>query len=251
MNILAIIPARYQSSRFPGKPLADILGKPMIQYVYERTSKVVDTIVATDDKRIFEAVNHFGGQVVMTGTHHKSGTDRCSEALTLWEKKRHTSFDVVLNIQGDEPLIEPGQIRELISCFDNPSTVIATLMRRITSHSELFNPNIPKVITGNDHHALYFSRTPVPYLRDIPTDQWLNHHTFYKHIGLYGFKKEILHKVTGLPPSSLETAESLEQLRWLQNGFPINTFISSYDNHMVDTPGDLEKVIRILSSDNK
>ncbi|NOY38062.1 MAG: 3-deoxy-manno-octulosonate cytidylyltransferase [Chlorobi bacterium] len=251
MNILAVIPARYQSSRFPGKPLADILGKPMIQHVYERTSKVTETVVATDDKRIFTKVNDFGGRVVMTGIHHKSGTDRCFEALNIWEEQRGVSVDIVLNIQGDEPLIEPEQIRELISCFNDPSTMIATLIRKITSHSELINSNIPKVITDNDHHALYFSRTPIPYLRDLPPDQWLKHHTFYKHIGLYGFKKEILQKVTGLPTSSLETAESLEQLRWLQNGFSINTFISSYDNHMVDTPGDLEKIISLLSCTHK
>lgn len=251
MNFLAIIPARYASSRFPGKPLADIAGKPMIRHVYDRTSNVVETVVATDDTRIYKALHESGGNVVMTGTHHQSGTDRCAEALDLWEQETGKSFDTVLNIQGDEPLIREGQIRELIACFDNPETLIATLASKITLFDDLINPNIPKVIPDAQQHALYFSRTPIPYLRNFPRESWLEHHTYYKHVGLYGFKKEILKKITRLPASPLELAESLEQLRWLENGIPITVGISDYDNHMVDTPEDLEKIRKILAEEMK
>jgi 3-deoxy-manno-octulosonate cytidylyltransferase (CMP-KDO synthetase) len=237
---IGIIPARYASTRFPGKPLALIQGKPMIQRVYEQASKVLDTVyVATDDERIFEAVKEFGGRVIMTSTSHSSGTDRCAEAITRVEQELGEQFDVVLNIQGDEPFIEPQQISLLMECFEQPQTQIATLVKTASLPDEIFNPNRPKVVLGSNQQALYFSRSPIPFIRGAEKEDWLRSAKFYLHIGLYAFRKEILLKVTRLPQSALEKAESLEQLRWLENGFHITTRITTYDSFGIDTPEDL------------
>jgi len=247
MKFLAVIPARYGSTRFPGKPLADILGKPMVQHVYERSRQVLETLIATDDDRIYQRVLQFGGNVVMTAMDHPSGTDRCAEAVTLWEQKTGNHYEIILNIQGDEPLIEPGQIRELLDCFRSGDVRIATLIRKITDPGDLENPGIPKVVAGKSGRALYFSRSTIPYLRNIAPGQWADNHTFYKHIGMYGFRKEVLMEITRLEPTPLEQAESLEQLRWLENGYPVTVKESRFDNDMVDTQEDLAKIVRRLS----
>jgi 3-deoxy-manno-octulosonate cytidylyltransferase (CMP-KDO synthetase) len=237
---IGIIPARYASTRFPGKPLAIIQGRPMIQRVYEQALKVLDTVfVATDDQRIFKAVKEFGGRVIMTSTSHSSGTDRCAEAITLVEQELGEQFDVVLNIQGDEPFIEPQQISLLMECFDQPGTQIATLVKTASLADEVFNPNRPKVVLGSNLQALYFSRSPIPFVRGAEKEDWPGSAKFYLHIGLYAFRKDVLLEITRLPPSSLEKAESLEQLRWLENGFQIAVRITSYDSFGIDTPEDL------------
>jgi 3-deoxy-manno-octulosonate cytidylyltransferase (CMP-KDO synthetase) len=237
---IGIIPARYASTRFPGKPLALIQGKPMIQRVYEQASKVLDMVyVATDDERIFKAVKEFGGRVIMTSATHTSGTDRCAEAVLLVEKELGELFDVVLNIQGDEPFIEPQQISLLMECFEQPQTQIATLVKKALLPEEVFNPNRPKVVIGTDWQALYFSRSPIPFIRGAEKEDWLLSENFYLHIGLYAFRKDVLLDVTRLPPSSLEKAESLEQLRWIENGFHIVVRETTYDSFGIDTPEDL------------
>jgi 3-deoxy-manno-octulosonate cytidylyltransferase (CMP-KDO synthetase) len=237
---IGIIPARYASTRFPGKPLALIQGKPMIQRVYEQASKVLDMVyVATDDERIFKAVKEFGGRVIMTSASHSSGTDRCAEAVVRVEEELGEKFDVVLNIQGDEPFIEPRQISLLMECFDQPRTQIATLVKEASIPEEVFNPNRPKVVLGSNQQALYFSRSPIPYIRGAEKEDWLATTKFYLHIGLYAFRKEVLLEVTRLPQSSLEKAESLEQLRWIENGFHITVRVTTYDSFGVDTPEDL------------
>jgi len=237
---IGIIPARYASTRFPGKPLALIQGKPMIQRVYEQASKVLDRVyVATDDERIFKAVKEFGGRVIMTSTSHSSGTDRCAEAIGRVEQELEEQFDVVLNIQGDEPFIEPRQISLLMECFEQPETQIATLVKIAALPDEVFNPNRPKVVLGSNQQALYFSRSPVPYVRGAEKENWLQSATYYLHIGLYAFRKEVLLEITRLPQSALEKAESLEQLRWLENGFHIAVRTTAYDSFGIDTPEDL------------
>ena len=218
MKFLGIIPARYASTRFPGKPLADIAGKPMIQRVYEQVAGLLDDItVATDDDRIFQAVQDFGGKVVMTSSNHRSGTDRCYEALT----KTGGNFDVVINIQGDEPFIKPSQIELLKTCFTDKKTQIATLVKPFPTDVDfevLFNPNTPKVILNANREAIYFSRSVIPYIRGKQYTEWLNSFVFYKHIGIYAYKSNVLGEITALPQSALELAESLEQLRWIENG---------------------------------
>ena len=250
MKFIAIIPARYASTRFPAKPLALLGGKPVIQRVYEQVSKVLDSVVvATDDDRIFDAVVAFGGRVVMTSTDHSSGTDRCYEALC----KQNEEFDVVINVQGDEPFIEPSQLRAIMSCFDDPDTDIATLVKPFVESDgleALENPNTPKVVVGGDMTALYFSRSVIPYLRGIERGDWLRRHTFYKHIGMYAFRRDALREVTLLPQSSLEKAESLEQLRWLENGYKIGVGISDVETIGIDTPEDLERAEAFLKSKN-
>lgn len=237
---IGIIPARYASTRFPGKPLAMIQGKIMIQRVYEQASKVLEMVyVATDDERIFRAVKEFGGRVIMTSASHSSGTDRCAEAISLVERETNEQFDVVLNIQGDEPFIEPQQISLLMECFEQPHTQIATLVKTATLPEEVFNPNRPKVVLGSDQQALYFSRSPIPCIRGVEREDWLSSAKFYLHIGMYAFRKDILLAVTRLPQSVLEKAESLEQLRWLENGFRIVVRITAYDSFGIDTPEDL------------
>jgi 3-deoxy-manno-octulosonate cytidylyltransferase (CMP-KDO synthetase) len=237
-----IIPARYASSRFPGKPLVTIGGKPMIQRVYEQALKSIDTVyVATDDQRIFDAVSGFGGKAVMTSPEHKSGTDRCAEAAGEIMRLNGTSIDVVVNIQGDEPFIRPEQIDQLMSCFDDESVNIATLIHRVEPGEDIFNPNHPKVILDKSGNAIYFSRAAIPYIRDTEKDKWTSRHIYYKHLGLYAYRTGTLNRITSLPGSSLEKAESLEQNRWLENGFKIRTALTDWESICIDTPDDLER----------
>lgn len=244
MRFVGIIPARYASTRFPGKPLAEIRGKSMIQRVYEQASLALETVfVATDDERIFNAVKKFGGEVVMTSVHHKSGTDRCAEAIEIVEKEKGFKSDVVLNVQGDEPFIEPQQLELVKSCFYQKNTEIATLVREIPSAEELFDPNRPKVVVNKMQEAVYFSRTAIPYVRGREPGAWLASHVFYMHIGLYGFRRDILDEITNLPQSPLELAESLEQLRWIESGYRISVRTTIYESFGVDTPEDLAKLL--------
>ena len=247
MKFVGIIPARYASTRFPGKPLADILGQSMIQRVYERASQVLETVVvATDDQRIFHAVVKFGGRVVMTSENHKTGTDRCYEALT----KLSETYDVIINIQGDEPFIAMEQIEALKNCFVSDQIQLATLVKPFdtnTSFVELENPNTPKVVLSQTGEAICFSRSVIPYVRGIDKDRWASAHTFYKHIGIYAYRADILEKITQMSQTPLEKAESLEQLRWLEHGLHIHTAVTLADNHSIDTPEDLERVIKLMN----
>lgn len=246
MKYLGIIPARYASTRFPAKPLAMLGGKRVIERVYGQVSGVLDDAwVATDDERIADAVRAFGGQVVMTSVHHKSGTDRCREAF----EKIGRPFDVVVNIQGDEPFIQPSQLEAVKACFSDPATQIATLVKPFSPDDgleALENPNSPKVVVDARMNALYFSRSVIPYLRNVDRTEWLARHTFYKHIGLYAYRAEVLAEITSLPQSSLELAESLEQLRWLQNGYTIKVGVTQVETIGIDTPQDLERAERFL-----
>jgi 3-deoxy-manno-octulosonate cytidylyltransferase (CMP-KDO synthetase) len=237
MKILGIIPARYASTRFPGKPLVDIGGKSMIQRVYEQAKKCPDlaeVIVATDDKRIFDHVVGFHGMVVITSAEHQSGTDRCAEVAL-----NHPEYDVIINIQGDEPYIDPAQISKLAECFKDPSTQIATLVKKVQNEQELFNPNSPKAVVNKHSEAVYFSRSPLPYIRGQEQQNWLQHYTYFKHIGIYGYRADILQQITKLPVSPLEKAESLEQLRWIENGYKIKVAETEFETFAVDTPEDL------------
>lgn len=239
---IGIIPARYASSRFPGKALADIHGKPMIRHVYERTAKALETVyVATDDERIYKAVRSFGGRVVMTAAGHTSGTDRCAEAVLLAESECGEVFDVVINVQGDEPYIEPAQLELLKECFDG-DTQIATLVKSSGSLDAILDPNRPKVVINSNLEALYFSRSPIPYIQGKEVAEWPVFHNFYLHIGLYGFQKKVLLSITKLPQSTLEKAESLEQLRWIENGYRITVRITTHDSFGIDTPEDLARL---------
>lgn len=246
MKFIAIIPARYASTRFPGKPLANMGGKPMIQRVYEQVKKAVDDVwVATDDTRIFETVESFGGKAVMTSPDHKSGTDRIQEAYT----KIGGGFDVVINVQGDEPFIQPGQIEALKNCFDSKEVELATLVKPFKKEDGfdvLFNPNSPKVVINKMNEAIYFSRSIVPYIRDVHHTEWLDKHTFYKHIGMYAYRSDILNEITKLPQSSLEKAESLEQLRWIENGYRIRVGYTDVETIGIDTLEDMEKALVFL-----
>ena len=246
MRFLGLIPARYASTRFPGKPLADIGGKPMIQRVYEQVCGCLDEVcVATDDERIYRAVEAFGGKVVMTSPAHRSGTDRCAAAMG----KVPGRFDVIVNIQGDEPFIQPLQIEQLKACFDSPRVEIATLVRPFRPEEgweALQNPNSPKVVLNRRGEAMYFSRSVIPYLRRVASvEQWPAEHVFYKHIGIYAYRRDVLTALASLPQTPLETAESLEQLRWLESGYRIRAAVTEIENLAVDTPEDLQ---RILSS---
>ncbi|WP_319482360.1 3-deoxy-manno-octulosonate cytidylyltransferase [uncultured Draconibacterium sp.] len=244
MNFIGIIPARYQSSRFPGKPLAKIKDKPMIQWVYENASKALPYVcVATDDDRIFEAVKTFGGEVVKTLSSHQSGTDRCAEAALIIAKKH--PVDIVVNIQGDEPFVKPEQIELIKSCFES-ETEIATLVKKVNSQEELFNPNRPKVVLDKNDFALYFSRSPIPYFRGEENKNWVKKHTFWSHIGMYAFKADVLQKITQLEQGKLELAESLEQLRWLENGYKIKTAETTSATIGIDTPEDLEAALQLF-----
>ena len=241
-HFAGIIPARYASSRFPGKTLAFIGSKTLIQRVYEQTCKSLDIVyVATDDKRIYDAVLNFGGLAVMTSSEHQSGTDRCAEAVTKISTETGNAIDIAVNIQGDEPFIRPEQIDLLISCFSDKSVEIATLVRRAEPEEDIFNPNQPKVILDSNSNAIYFSRATIPFIRDAEMKDWSVKHTYYKHIGLYAYRTEVLKKITLLPRSPLEIAESLEQNRWLENGFRIRTAFTKWESIGIDTPGDLEK----------
>ncbi|MCD8030275.1 MAG: 3-deoxy-manno-octulosonate cytidylyltransferase [Bacteroides sp.] len=241
MKFLGIIPARYASTRFPGKPLAILAGKPMVQRVYEQVCGLLDEVyVATDDPRIQEAVKAFGGKVVMTSPNHKSGTDRCYEAYTHIGGE----FDVVINIQGDEPFVHSSQIELLKQCYQDESTQIATLVKPFSASDGwevICNPNSPKVVFSKHMQALYFSRSVIPYLRGEEPEKWPASHTYYKHIGLYAYRAEVLREITSLPQSSLELAESLEQLRWLENGYVIRVGVTDIETIGIDTPEDLER----------
>ncbi|MBL7885048.1 MAG: 3-deoxy-manno-octulosonate cytidylyltransferase [Bacteroidia bacterium] len=242
MTFVGIIPARYASTRFPGKPLVDINGKTMIQRVYEQAQKakcLSAVVVATDDERIEKHVKDFGGNVVITSVSHQSGTDRCFEAI----RKFNPNTEVVINIQGDEPFIHPEQIEMVASCFTSKETQLATLVKKINSNEELFNTNIPKVVLNTKKEAIYFSRQTIPYLRGKESNEWLSFHTYYKHIGIYAYRSDILAKITALSPSQLELSESLEQLRWIENGYKINTEITDFESVAIDTPEDLKKLI--------
>lgn len=243
MKILGIIPARYASTRFPGKPLVEINGKTMIMRVYEQSAKVFEFVyVATDDARIYDHVNSCGGKAVMTSDLHVSGTDRCSEALDSISEKLNCKFDVVVNIQGDEPFINPMQLELLVSCFENESTQIATLVKVITNNNDIFDSNKPKVVLDKNNNAIYFSRSPIPYLRNIEQDNWVAKNVFYKHIGLYAYRANVLHEIVKLPISNLEKAESLEQLRWIENVYNISTKITDIETLSIDTPDDLKSI---------
>ncbi len=250
MNVLGIIPARWASVRFPGKPLVKIGDKSMINRVFEQSSKALNhVVVATDDDRIVEEVNRFGGKVVKTGTEHRSGTDRCMEALDIYEKMSNTKFDIVVNIQGDEPFVQIQQISDIVKCFETNNKVeIATLIKKITDNEALFNPNNPKVIVNNRREALYFSRATIPYIVDVDKSEWLNHYTFYEHLGLYAYSVEALRQITKLQQSPLETTESLEQNRWLENGFKIVVTETDQANISIDTPEDLDNVLRQMQN---
>lgn len=247
MNFIGIIPARYQSTRFPGKPLVYLGDKPIIRWVYENARKALDEVyVATDDERIYEAVVAFGGNAVYTSTNHQSGTDRCAEAaLKVAEKLR---FDAIINIQGDEPFIRPEQIEGLKACFANPETQIATLIKPITNPAEIININRPKVVINKNQEAMYFSRSPIPFVRDCQSEEWVNKHTFYSHVGMYAYRFDILLELTKLPVGILEKAESLEQLRWLENDYRIMTAQTTYENIGIDTPEDLEHAKKFLTT---
>lgn len=237
-----IIPARYASSRFPGKPLVMIGDKPMIRHVYEQASRALDIVyVATDDMRISDTVRSFGGKVVMTSPDHQSGTDRCAEALDLIVKETGLSVDVVVNIQGDEPFIRPEQINLLTGCFSDKNVEIATLVRKAGPDEDIFNPNQPKVILDVKGNAIYFSRAAIPYIRDKEKKDWSHTHTYYKHIGLYAYKAETLKSITLMPRTRLEITESLEQNRWIENGIKIRTAVTDRESVCIDTPQDLEK----------
>ena len=243
MNTIGIIPARYNSTRFPGKPLIKIGGKTMIRRVYERcTLSLNNVIVATDDKRIRKEVEGFGGHAIMTSTDHKSGTDRCAEAITLYQKSCNKPVDVVINIQGDEPFLDPAILSHLSKSFIDPKIRISTLVKKITNKKEIFDPNLPKVVIDKNGMALYFSRSPIPYVSNIEKTKWVVEYPFYKHIGIYAFRKEVLMELTQLPFSSLEQAESLEQNRWLENGYRIHVEETEHESISIDTPEDLEKI---------
>ena len=241
LKFAGIIPARYASSRFPGKPLALIGNKLMIQIVHEQASLALENVyVATDDQRIYDAVENFGGKVIMTSAAHRSGTDRCAEAA---EKIASAGIipDVIVNIQGDEPFIRPEQISTLMECFSDTRVNIATLIRKVRPDENLFDPNQPKAIIDNEGFAIYFSRAAIPYLRDSGMNEWAGKHTFFKHIGLYAYRFSTLTQITELPPGNLEKAESLEQNRWIEYGFRIKTALTIWENIGIDTPEDLEK----------
>ncbi|MDA9554894.1 3-deoxy-manno-octulosonate cytidylyltransferase [Pelobium sp.] len=245
MKILGVIPARYASTRFQGKPLIDLAGKSMIQRVYEqclKASSLIDLVVATDDQRIADAVKAFNGKVVMTADHHQSGTDRCAEVIS-----KMPDFHAVINIQGDEPLINPEQIDLLATCFNDKNTVLATLVKQIKSNEELFNFNTPKVILNKKSEAIYFSRQVIPHLRNVSEADYLNQQNFYKHIGIYGYETKTLKDISQLPIGMLEKAEMLEQLRWIENGYAIKVAVTQHESLAIDSPEDVEKVLAALN----
>lgn len=246
MKVIGIIPARYASTRFPGKPLVLLGGMTIIERVYRQVEGLLDDVaVATDDDRIFDAVRAFGGKAIMTSTSHRSGTDRVMEAYT----KVGEEYDVIVNIQGDEPFIQPEQIKLLCQCFDNDKVDIATLVKPFVDTDGLIaleNPNSPKVVFDNQMHAMYFSRSVIPYLRGVDKEEWLSKHTFYKHIGLYAYRAKALKQITSLPQSTLELSESLEQLRWIENGFTIKVGITNQETIGIDTPEDLMRAEQFL-----
>lgn len=247
MKFLGIIPARYGSTRLAGKPLADIKGKPMIQWVYEKVQQVLDDVyVATDDERILRAVEDFGGKAVITSVNHTTGTNRCLEALDKINSLSSHPFDVVINIQGDEPMIDPSQIATLRDCFDDPGTELATLVIPVTDSADLENSSEVFVTFDKNQNALYFSRAVIPVLHEVPRQAWMQQHTFYKHLGLYGYTSQALRSFAALPQSKLEKTERLEQNRWLENGGKIKIGITHHQSIPVDTAEDLEKIRKIF-----
>lgn len=243
--IVGIIPARYASTRFPGKPLIDIKGKTMLQRVYEQASKsklLSRVVVATDDERILNHVKDFGGNAVMTASHHPSGTDRCRDALQQLDE----DYNYVINIQGDEPFIAPEQIDELAAALQDGKVELATQMIRAESYEILFDKGEVKIVLNTNNEAMYFSRMVIPFIKAIDEKEWHKHHRYYRHVGMYAYRKDILEKITALPVSSLEKAESLEQLRWIENGFRIKCVETKYESHCIDTPGDIEKVLKLI-----
>ncbi|GAB6975186.1 3-deoxy-manno-octulosonate cytidylyltransferase [Prevotella falsenii] len=248
MKVIGIIPARYASSRFPGKPLAMLGGKYVIQRVVEQVSAVLDAVyVATDDERIYNIVTSMGAKAVMTRSDHQSGTDRIAEAL----EKIGENFDVVVNIQGDEPFIRKSQIETVVACFDDADTQIATLGKKFATIEEARNPNSPKIILDNRSYAMYFTRALAPYIRGKEVNQWIDVYPFLKHIGLYAYRTEVLRELTKLPQSSLELAEGLEQLRWLQNGYKIKVGLTEVETVGIDTPEDLQRAELFLAQQSK
>lgn len=249
MKILGIIPARYASTRFPAKALVNIKGKPMVQWVYEHTlqSKLLSkVIIATDHEAIAEVIEGFGGNYVLTNPEHPSGTDRCWEAY----QKADEHFDYVINIQGDEPFINPEQIDTLASLLDG-EVQLATLVKQFNDMDLLLSPNTAKVVLNAENEAQYFSRSPIPYLRNYPQEEWLNHHTFWKHIGIYAYRTDMLKAITQIPQGTLEQAESLEQLRWLENRFRIKVAETKHESISIDTPADLERLLIYLDEKKK
>jgi 3-deoxy-manno-octulosonate cytidylyltransferase (CMP-KDO synthetase) len=245
MKFVGIIPSRYASTRFPGKPLALINGKTMIQRVYEQAKLALDHVyVATDDERIKNEVKKFGGRVVITSANHESGTDRLAEAIVIIEKESRIKFDVVVNIQGDEPFIQPEQIEQIKSCFEDSKAEIATLIKEIDNSKDIFDANKPKVICDKNMNAICFSRSPIPYLRNIDKSEWHTKHKYYRHIGMYAYKTTTLQNLTKIQQSSLELAESLEQMRWIENGYKIKVKETLFDSKGIDTPEDLKKILK-------
>ncbi len=243
MKFIGIIPARYASTRFPGKPLAMLGGKPVIQHVYEKVAAALEeAYVATDDQRIFDTVCHFGGKAVMTRPDHKSGTDRIEEAI----EKIGGEWDVIVNVQGDEPFVAKSQLETICHCFDDPTTQIATLGKPFSNMEAVENPNSPKIVVDNQGFAMYFSRSIIPFVRGEQKENWLAHYPFLKHLGIYAYRKDVLREVTQLPQSSLELAESLEQLRWLQNGYKIKVGTTDVETVGIDTPQDLVRAEEFL-----
>lgn len=243
--IVGIIPARYASTRFPGKPLIVIDGKTMLQRVYEQAVKsrlLSKVVVATDDDRIYDHVKNFGGHVVMTATHHPSGTDRCLDAL----QQLSEPYDYVINIQGDEPFIEPEQIDELAAVLQDGTTELATQMIAVDDHDILFDKGEVKIVLNTNNEALYFSRMVIPFIKGVDEKEWHTHHRYYRHVGMYAYRADVLKKVAALPVSGLEKAESLEQLRWIENGCRIKCVLTKYESHCIDTPEDVEKVLNLM-----
>ena len=244
MKILGIIPSRYASTRFPGKPLAMINGKSMVLRVYEQAKKsklLTKVVVATDDQRIYDHVVDFGGEVLMTGDYHLNGTTRCYEVIEIL-KNSGEHFDVVINIQGDEPMIDPANIDRVANLFKDKDTQIATLVKEITSTEDLFNNNVVKAVLANNGKAIYFSRQAIPFARSQNNDSWLDENTYFKHIGIYGYGASVLEKIVDLPVGKLEKAESLEQLRWIENNYTIKADITDFESIGIDTPEDLNKL---------
>jgi 3-deoxy-manno-octulosonate cytidylyltransferase (CMP-KDO synthetase) len=249
MKVLGIIPSRYESSRFPGKPLIDLMGKSMIQRVYEQATKCerfTTVVVATDDQRIYDHVKAFGGEVMMTSSDHQSGTERCGEVI-----EQYNDFDIVVNIQGDEPLIRPEQLTELIALFQDNTVEIATLVKKMDHEADIRNPNRIKVVLDETHNALYFSRSPIPHIANTAHEDWLKKHDFLKHIGIYAWRMETLTALLKLPASNLEKLESLEQLRWLYHGYKIRTTETDIETPNIDAPEDVAKVLKLLQIGTK
>ncbi|MGB1102510.1 MAG: 3-deoxy-manno-octulosonate cytidylyltransferase [Crocinitomicaceae bacterium] len=244
MKVLGIIPARFASSRFPGKPLIDLAGKSMIQRVYEQASLSAllnDVVVATDDERIVSHIESFGGKVVMTGDHHRSGTERCGEVI-----ESYSDYDVVINIQGDEPLVQPKQLERVIELFDDPKVQIGTLVKVMNNPADIRNPNRIKVVLDNEKNGIYFSRSPIPHIAQTAHEKWMDKGPFYKHIGIYAWRMEVLKEIINLPATLLEKQESLEQLRWLYHGYQIRTAETKIETPNIDTPEDVDAVMALL-----